>query len=167
MNTFLRKYALQSFSRQCSRVHTSALRMDVRKDLTNLRAKASASRATTSSSAAYGITMASACVLTIPLYKLYCQHYGGSIFDQEEMVGPVKDKLPPVEQRREIITLHFNCESHSSMPVQFVPCQKKIEVCRVACDACLQPVRRGVFITQSVVPFAKDVNPNQNNPAFC
>jgi len=67
-------------------------------------------------------------VLMFPLYKLYCQHYGGQVFDQEEADGPVKDKLLPPEQRREMVTVHFSAETHPSLPVQFVPCQTRMEV---------------------------------------
>eukprot|EP00667_Euglena_gracilis_P017639 EG_transcript_18631 len=81
-----------------------------------------------SSLLAFGMAMAAGGTLMIPVYKLYCQHFGGQVFDQDGIEGPVKDKLLPPGERKEMVTVHFSAETHPSLPVQFVPCQTRMEV---------------------------------------
>jgi len=80
--------------------------------------------------AAIMMVVASVAVLMIPVYRIYCAHWaGGSMaFRTEKENIPLKDKLPPLSERRELVTVQFTCSAHPSMPVRFVPCQSEMTV---------------------------------------
>eukprot|EP00996_Jenningsia_fusiforme_P003317 NODE_4115_length_860_cov_74.604192_g3797_i0.p1 GENE.NODE_4115_length_860_cov_74.604192_g3797_i0~~NODE_4115_length_860_cov_74.604192_g3797_i0.p1 ORF type:complete len:228 (-),score=40.39 NODE_4115_length_860_cov_74.604192_g3797_i0:127-810(-) len=107
--------------------HSSPRLGDWRKQIAKIRN--ADSRATVLVAAGSMVCLAAVGVMAIPLYKIYCQSFGGAMWDSSANDDvPVKEKLLPPSQRRELVTVHFNCDAHHSMPVQFAPCQDKMEV---------------------------------------
>eukprot|EP01012_Entosiphon_sulcatum_P025586 TRINITY_DN3092_c0_g1_i1.p1 TRINITY_DN3092_c0_g1~~TRINITY_DN3092_c0_g1_i1.p1 ORF type:complete len:235 (+),score=30.86 TRINITY_DN3092_c0_g1_i1:26-730(+) len=78
-------------------------------------------------SAVWYCTVFGACMLFVPFYKIYCSNDVGV---QERTKGSkyVRDTYLPVEQRRDMVRVHFNARNDRSIPLQFAPLQTYLDV---------------------------------------